>query len=1005
ASVDLDVKHGVSMADLQLALARKGQHARVTARRASFQDGDLRVDGARVEGLGEPLTATLATSPGMLRVVAATKGIDLALVARLANVEKKLWGGRVSFDTDLRLQRRGGEGRLTLDVAGLETTYAKDLTGHVEMALAGRTVGAKVHVDAGGVGSLDLEAPKVELASRDATSLAAWKRAWGAVDVDVNGDLAKALAMVPADEQPLSRARGTVHVKAHLARDDAQDFTPDLSLSVTTDKLELAAKTPEWVDIDGVLVHPPPAWHIEGVDFVLDAHIDGNSGAVKASTQLHDDKGALATIDLTAPHAPYAEALRDGPALFERVRATAFDVHVAVPERGLGTVPPILRQPYVTGTLQADVKASGTMMTPKVDVTASLRRAAYTGNGPRAQPLDVDVAGHYEGAKGSASIKAHSGDRELLDLEAQLQARLEELLGSSESGAPLAWKASAHAHLTGFPMESIAALDDRLVKGRLTGDLSVVDLHANAHADAQLAIDGLTVGSIAYKSASLRLNADGKVVDASVRIDQTDGFMETKAHATASWGDALAPALDHGSPLDVDLSSKNFRIAVLLPFVGGTLDELDGRLDAQTHVQLDPAKNTAQASGTLALSRGTIEAAAGGGELHDIAANVKLAPDGTVTLVKLTAKGLTGALEATGTAKLDGTTLRSAKAVIVIPSHTPIPLTAAGADVGNVDGRIEVTETTAESGKEMALKVEVPQMRVALPEGTSTNPQALGEMAKVRIGAHRGDPRTFVLLSLDTPRPPPSSASATATKMTVDVHLGDVQVVRGTELAVGLDGRVSVVDRGSAQVTGQIHLKRGGTLNVQGKKFTVEDGTVTLVGADPSNPEAVVKASWTAPDGTVVYAVFDGRLKTGKVTLSSEPTLPQQEIVELLLFGTADGNQAQTPTGTPTNTAIGTAGGQAAQPLNHALGQLGLGAVTANVDTTQASNPRPEVEVQIAKDISVQLAVVLGQPPPGVNPDHTLLTIDWRFLTKWSLASTVGDAGTTIFDLLWQRRY
>ena len=383
---------------------------------------------------------------------------------------------------------------------------------------------------------------------------------------------------------------------------------------------------------------------------------------------------------------------------------------------------------------------------------------------------------------------------------------------------------------------------------------------------------------------------------------------------------------------------------------------------------------------------------------------MKLAPDGTVTLEKLTAKGLTGRSKPRHRpARRDDAAL--GQGGHHIPSHTPLPLTAAGADIGNVDGRIEVTETTAESGKEMALKVEVPKMRVALPEGTSTNPQALGEMAKVRIGAHRGDPRTFVLVSLDTPKPPPPASNATSTKMTVDVHLGDVEVVRGTELAVSLDGRVSVVDQGSAQVTGQIHLKRGGTLNVQGKKFTVEDGTVTLVGADPSNPEAVVKASWTAPDGTVVYAVFDGRLKTGKVTLSSEPTLPQQEIVELLLFGTADGNQAQSPTGTPANTAIGTAGGQAAQPLNHALDQLGLGAVTANVDTTQASNPRPEVEVQIAKDISVQLAVVLGQPPPGVNPDHTLLTIDWRFLTKWSLASTVGDAGTTIFDLLWQRRY
>jgi autotransporter translocation and assembly factor TamB len=53
----------------------------------------------------------------------------------------------------------------------------------------------------------------------------------------------------------------------------------------------------------------------------------------------------------------------------------------------------------------------------------------------------------------------------------------------------------------------------------------------------------------------------------------------------------------------------------------------------------------------------------------------------------------------------------------------------------------------------------------------------------------------------------------------------------------------------------------------------------------------------------------------------------------------------------------------------------------------------------------VQLAIVLGIPPPGTNPDSTLLTVDWRFLRKWSLASTLGDKGTTIFDVLWQKRY
>jgi translocation and assembly module TamB len=579
--------------------------------------------------------------------------------------------------------------------------------------------------------------------------------------------------------------------------------------------------------------------------------------------------------------------------------------------------------------------------------------------------------------------------------------------GSDASGqAPPAWKASAKAHLSAFPLQSIAELDDKMVAGQLSGDISVADLHANAHADASLDIDALSVGSVAYKSAHIQMRADGKVLDGSIRIDQTDGFFESKAHAAATWGVALAPVLDQKQQLDFSLSAKNFRIAAALPFLDGTLDELDGRLDANTRVQFDPAQNKAQASGTIALTRGTIEAGAGGGEFHDLTANLKLAPDGTVTLQKLTARGLTGQLEVTGTAKLEGVSLQSAKAVIVIPSHSAIPLSASGSDIGNVDGRIEITEVTSKGGKAMDVKVQVPHLRVALPEGSSTDAVALGPMAKVRIGAHRGHAGSFVLLPLDPVAKTDAPTRGGATRVTVETNLVDVEVVRGTELKAGLTGRVNVVSAGGEpQVTGQIHLKNGGALVVQGKKFTIEDGTVSLVGADPSNPEIVVKAGWTAPDGTIVNATFRGPLKTGKVTLSSEPMLPQQEIVELLTFGTADGTQAQTPSGAPQNTAIGTAGGEAAQPLNHMLGQLGLGAVTANVDTTQSANPRPEVEVQIAKDISVQIAVVLGVPPPGVNPDHTLLTVDWRFLTKWSLASTVGDAGTTIFDLLWQRRY
>ena len=306
----------------------------------------------------------------------------------------------------------------------------------------------------------------------------------------------------------------------------------------------------------------------------------------------------------------------------------------------------------------------------------------------------------------------------------------------------------------------------------------------------------------------------------------------------------------------------------------------------------------------------------------------------------------------------------------------------------------------------MNLKVEVPHIRLALPDASPNSAQALGTIPELHIGAHRGHPLRFILVPLDPPLPnaPPPSAEGGG-QVDIRTHLADVQIVRGTQLDISLTGQVDVKAAAKTAVTGQIHLKRGGLLSVQGKTFVVDSGTVSFVSSDPSNPEVVVKAGWTAPDGTTVYANFVGPLKTGKVTLTSEPSLPQQEIVELLLFGAPDGKQAQSPSGNPATSAIGTVGGEATQPLNHALNQIGLGTVTTKVDTSESSTPKPEVAVQVARDISIQIAMVLGQPPPGVNPDHTLLSVDWRFLSKWSLTSTVGDAGTTIFDVLWEHRY
>jgi len=161
-----------------------------------------------------------------------------------------------------------------------------------------------------------------------------------------------------------------------------------------------------------------------------------------------------------------------------------------------------------------------------------------------------------------------------------------------------------------------------------------------------------------------------------------------------------------------------------------------------------------------------------------------------------------------------------------------------------------------------------------------------------------------------------------------------------------------------------------------------------------------------------VTADFVGPLKTGKVTLHANPAPPGGEngILALILFGSADqganGNNANSAT-----PAAGFAGSEATAPINKALGgvngaleRFGLGGgLTTKVDTSQ-TNPRPEVELQIARDISLEVAWVLGLPPPGM-PDTTLVTFNWRFLRKWSLLTTVGNTGTSILDVVWQHRY
>jgi translocation and assembly module TamB len=215
----------------------------------------------------------------------------------------------------------------------------------------------------------------------------------------------------------------------------------------------------------------------------------------------------------------------------------------------------------------------------------------------------------------------------------------------------------------------------------------------------------------------------------------------------------------------------------------------------------------------------------------------------------------------------------------------------------------------------------------------------------------------------------------------------------------------------TTKISGAIAIPQG-YIELQGKRFQVEGSTVTFTGQPVDDPLIHAEAVYQAPDAdqTKVIARFVGPVKTGKVTLDSEPKMADSEILSLLMFGSSDGTFGQSAPageqGNGTTQAASVAGGVVTQGLNKAIsGVTGGVEVQTSVDTEQTGNPRPEVEVAISRRVTAKVMYSLGVPPPGDNPDDTLLLIDWRLKGHYSTETTLGDKGTTIVDLAWKYRY
>jgi translocation and assembly module TamB len=987
ARADVGLSGGLSLTDLLLEVRRNGESASAHAEAVRIAGSEVAVEDLDVDGLGARLNASVRASPGSLRVTARSRAIDLARLGRLTGVEHV--GGRVALDVDATVRPKSAEGHVVLDLTQGSFGGWTDANAHVDAKLEDRRASGQVSAKLGDVGSIDVKSSSIEIGPAGPLVANSWRTAWGAVDATAHLDLGKLAAHLPKGTLPAARVSGALDVQARAARDSATDATPDVDVTARTEGLSLTGA--------------PIPWRIDGLGVATHTHVDGHNGTTTFDASITDATGPLVALNASSSAVPYAKIFTPDEPLADDLLVMPFRATLTVPSRDIATLPAILGTRGLQGRLDARVDWTGAADQPTIDARVSLAGGKAD---PRvfALPFDLDLGAHYDGSHAAVYVRAADGEKRLLDVDASVDARAHDLFTSA---AP-PWKASAKGTLTDFPLQSLAAFDDRQVHGHASGTVKLDGLHEDAHASVALAINDLSVGDISCRPATLTATVDGKALAASARIVEEDGVAEATARLGARWGTELAPSVDATQPVDVSLNAKHFRAAVLLPFVAGLFTELDGRLDGNVAVHVDPTTRSVQPRGTIALNEGVVELSSVGNELHDVTGQVTLTPDGVVRVEHVTGRGLSGRFEAAATARFQGMDFAGARAIVTVPSKDPLPLVVDGSQIGTFDGHVDVAIDKAASG--MDVTVGIPAMRLQLPRVATHDVQALGALPGVRTGVARR-PGEFEPVPLGAGEGPGAAHASQRAPMRLTVRLGkDVEVTR-SDLDVRLAGDPTITVGDAVTAKGQVRLTRG-TLDVKGKSFKIDEGTITFVD-DPTNPQVVLTASWPAPDGTTIFADFVGPLKTAKVHLRSEPSRSNDEILALLLFGTTDQSAASsTGDSAQVGAAQGVAGNVASEQLNEALsgvngalGRMGLeSSLTTKVDTSQ-STPRPEVEVQIARDLTVQLAAVLGVPLPGVNPDRYLLTFGWRFLQRWSLEMTRGDQGTTILDVVWQHRY
>ena len=434
---------------------------------------------------------------------------------------------------------------------------------------------------------------------------------------------------------------------------------------------------------------------------------------------------------------------------------------------------------------------------------------------------------------------------------------------------------SAEAHLSGMPVAPIAALL-QLGKAKGTLGLDFTASMAPGKTEAQFSLnanDLVFTGAVKKAEStdvSLTAQWDGNVLTTDGRITELDAAPATlsaRVPLVRSRGSYL-PRLAQSGPVVARLRAqmRAERLLALLPVAEQTLS---GDLTVSADVAGDIARP--QFSGRIAIAKGSFDNYETGTRLENLNASIDAsggsnavlaleATDGNSGTVKARGEFSMAALETGGIGRLAGhvdMTLNKAEILrgdlIEATATGSLAIDLPGDQPPNISGKLRTDTVRIDLGA--AIPPDVPEIEVTEINGG------------VFTAAPMKKPSRFSEATLNIAFAMPNRIFVTGHGIDSEWN-GDLNVA----------GTI-----GKPDVSGKLALVRG-QAELIGKNFTLKEGSVVPDSSAKGDATVHLVAENESSDITVTVTA-DGPVADPKLTWTSSPALPKDEILSRLFFG------------------------------------------------------------------------------------------------------------------------